>query len=201
MPSLRSRAWVLLKTITMQNVACPTITVASPSVMPSAEVNVAFRAMPVTMPGNVIGSTTRKLTVLRPKNSYRWTANAAIVPSTSAIAVAPTPTSAEFASDFHIPALCRGVLPPAQREPARRKGERPRRVERVDDDEKQWRVEEYQHHHGPAPDRAASAVGQHQTFSSAPVRRIASRYSTIAANGMIDSAAARGWLLAVTSWP
>jgi len=44
----------------MQNVACPMITVASPSVMPSAEVNVALSAMPVTMPGNVIGSTTRK---------------------------------------------------------------------------------------------------------------------------------------------
>ncbi len=68
-PSRRSRAWVLLKTMTMQNVAWPTITVARPSVTPSAEVNVAFSAMPVTMPGNVIGSTTRKLTTLRPKNS------------------------------------------------------------------------------------------------------------------------------------
>ena len=68
-PSLRRRAWVLLNTITMQNVACPMITVASPSVMPSADVNVAFRAMPVTMPGNVIGSTTRKLTTCLPKKS------------------------------------------------------------------------------------------------------------------------------------
>ena len=58
---------MLLNTITMQNVACPTITVASPSVTPSAEVKVAFRAIPVTMPGNVIGSTTRKLMVCLPK--------------------------------------------------------------------------------------------------------------------------------------
>ena len=67
MPSRRSRAWVLLNTITMQNVACPTMTVASPSVMPSAEVNVAFSAIPVTIPGSVIGNTTRKLMVCRPK--------------------------------------------------------------------------------------------------------------------------------------
>ncbi len=55
--------------MTTQNVAWPMITVASPSVTPSAEVKVAFSAMPVTMPGSVIGSTTRKLTVFRPKKS------------------------------------------------------------------------------------------------------------------------------------
>src|SRR4051795_988145 len=81
------------------------MTVARPSVTPSAEVNVAFSAMPVTMPGSVIGNTTRKLTTFRPKNAWRCTANAAIVPSTSAITVAPTPTTAELASDFHMPWL------------------------------------------------------------------------------------------------
>ncbi len=35
--------------------------------MPSAEVNVAFSAIPVTMPGSVMGSTTRKLIVCLPK--------------------------------------------------------------------------------------------------------------------------------------
>ena len=95
--------------MTMQNVAWPMITVARPSVMPSADVNVAFSAMPVTMPGSVIGSTTRKLTTSRPKNRYRCTANAAMVPSTNAIAVAPRPTTTELASDFHIPSLCHAV--------------------------------------------------------------------------------------------
>ena len=74
---------------------------------PSAEVNVAFSAIPVTMPGSVIGSTTRKLTVCLPKKSYRWTANAAIVPSTSAITVAPRPTTAELASDCPHPLAVR----------------------------------------------------------------------------------------------
>ena len=55
--------------MTMQNVACPMMTVARPSVTPSADVNVAFRAIPVTMPGSVIGNTTRKLTTCLPKKS------------------------------------------------------------------------------------------------------------------------------------
>ena len=38
-----------------------------------------------------------------PKKSYRWTASAAIVPSTRAIAVAARPTIAELASDVHMP--------------------------------------------------------------------------------------------------
>jgi hypothetical protein len=32
-----------------------------------------------------------------------------MVPSTNAIAVAPTPTTAELASDFHMPSLCHAV--------------------------------------------------------------------------------------------
>ena len=47
-------------------------------------------AMPVTMPGSAIGSTMRIDTASRPKNRYRATANDAIVPSTSATAVAPS---------------------------------------------------------------------------------------------------------------
>ena len=55
----------------MQNVACPTITVNSPSSTPSgcSMVRKAFdSAMPVTMPGSAIGRTTRSDTVSRPKN-------------------------------------------------------------------------------------------------------------------------------------
>ena len=46
--------------------------------------------MPVTMPGSAIGSSSTNETASRPKNRNRWTAKAASVPRTSAIAVAPT---------------------------------------------------------------------------------------------------------------
>src|SRR3954453_5336041 len=95
--------------MTMQNVAWPMITVANPSVIPSADVNVALSAIPVTIPGKVIGSTTRKLTTSRPKKRDRFTANAAMVPSTNAIAVAARPTTTEVPTDFHIPSLCHAV--------------------------------------------------------------------------------------------
>ena len=52
----------------MQNVACPQMIVKRPSWMPSTCVNVVFSAMPVTMPGSAIGSTTRNEIVSRPKN-------------------------------------------------------------------------------------------------------------------------------------
>ena len=63
----RSRATTLLKTTTMQNVAWPMMTVSRPSDTPSTCVNVAFSAMPVTMPGSAIGRTTRNETASRPK--------------------------------------------------------------------------------------------------------------------------------------
>ena len=55
----------------MQNVACPTMIVNSPSRTPngaSTSRNVAFSAMPVTIPGSASGSTTRNEIVSRPKN-------------------------------------------------------------------------------------------------------------------------------------
>ena len=51
--------------------------------------------MPVTMPGSAIGSTMTRLTALRPKKRWRVNANAASVPSTSAIAVAHSPVCTE----------------------------------------------------------------------------------------------------------
>ena len=54
----------------MQNVEWPTMTVNSPKSMPIGRSVVAIAldsAMPVTMPGSAIGSTTRIDTVLRPK--------------------------------------------------------------------------------------------------------------------------------------
>ena len=104
--------------------------------------NVAFSAMPVTMPGSVIGSTTSRLTTSRPKNRYRCTANAAMVPSTSAIAVAPRPTTTELASDFHMPSLFHAVDPPLCREAGRRERECARGVEGIDQYESQRNIEE-----------------------------------------------------------
>src|SRR4051812_46883386 len=44
--------------------------------------------MPVTIPGNAIGSTNRNEIASRPKNLKRWSANASAVPSSIATAVA-----------------------------------------------------------------------------------------------------------------
>ena len=68
-PSRRSRACTLLKTVTMQNVACATTTVNRLEL--DAEdrcVNTLLSAMPVTMPGSAIGRMISSETTLRPKN-------------------------------------------------------------------------------------------------------------------------------------
>lgn len=95
--------------VTMQNVACPTITVNRPSWIPSGDSTVRkalLSAMPVTMPGSAIGRMTSSDTVSRPKNRYRCTANAAIVPSTHATAVAPRPALTEVHSADRTPPFC-----------------------------------------------------------------------------------------------
>ena len=58
-----------------------------------------LRAMPVTIPGSAIGSTSRNEIVSRPKKRKRETPKAAIEPSTSAIPVAVRPTRTESHSD------------------------------------------------------------------------------------------------------
>ena len=85
------------------------MTVNSPKFTPSGcsvVVMALDSAMPVTMPGSAIGSTMRIDTASRPKNRYRATANDAIVPSTSATAVAPSPALTEAASASRAPGLC-----------------------------------------------------------------------------------------------
>src|SRR5579884_4432064 len=57
-------------------------------------------AIPVTMPGSAIGSTSRNEIVSRPKNRNRCTPNDASVPSTSAIAVAYAAAFSESQSAF-----------------------------------------------------------------------------------------------------
>jgi hypothetical protein len=56
-------------------------------------------AMPVTIPGRAIGSTSRNEIVSRPKKRKRATPKAAIEPSASAIPVAVSPTRTESHSD------------------------------------------------------------------------------------------------------
>ena len=78
------------------------MTVAIPSIAPKVW-NVEANAIPVTMPGRVSGSTTRKLIVDLPKNENRCTANAAIVPSISAISIAQSPANTEVATASRAP--------------------------------------------------------------------------------------------------
>ena len=93
----RSRATTLLKTTTMQNVAWPMMIANRPNGIPEAFTD-EFRAIAVTIPGSAIGSTSRNETELRPKNRKRWTANAAALPSTSAMRVTIVAICKEFPS-------------------------------------------------------------------------------------------------------
>jgi hypothetical protein len=61
--------------------------------------------MPVTMPGSAIGSTTSSDTVSRPKNRYRCTAKATMLPSTRATAVAPRPALTDVHAASRAPVL------------------------------------------------------------------------------------------------
>src|SRR4051795_647435 len=70
----------------MQKVACPTMIVVSEKMTPRLLKN-EFSAMPVMIPGSAIGSTSTRDTASRPKKRKRCTANAAIDPSSSEIAV------------------------------------------------------------------------------------------------------------------
>ena len=66
-PNRRYRAATLLKTTTIQKVACP-ITMVKKVNLPKKLVKTLFNAIPVTIPGNAIGSTKSKEMVSRPKN-------------------------------------------------------------------------------------------------------------------------------------
>ena len=71
-----------------------------PMSMPSAAVFIAeLSAIAVTIPGSAIGRTRAKLIPSRPKNRWRWTANAAAVPRMSATTVAPSAASTDVRND------------------------------------------------------------------------------------------------------
>src|SRR3981081_126895 len=89
----------------MQKVACPTTIVSSEKLRLLKLMN-EFSAIPVMIPGSAIGSTSTSDTASRPKKRKRSTANAAIVPSTIAIAVASSPARTESQSAWRTSALC-----------------------------------------------------------------------------------------------
>ncbi len=78
----------------MQNVACPATTVANPGVT-DASFMAESSATPVTTPGRAMGSVRAKVSDSLPGKRPRNIAAAAIVPSTSAIAVAQAATASE----------------------------------------------------------------------------------------------------------
>src|SRR6185437_3627875 len=71
----------------MQKVACPMMIVRSEKFVPP-QVKKELSAMPVMMAGSAIGSTSTSDTAPRPKKRKRYTANATIEPSSSAMQVA-----------------------------------------------------------------------------------------------------------------
>src|SRR3954452_13794061 len=87
--------------MTMQKVAWPmTIVVREKLTLPNAKNE--FSAIPVMIPGSASGRTSRNDTASRPKKRKRCTANAAIVPSASAIAVAISPARTDSHSASRI---------------------------------------------------------------------------------------------------
>ena len=92
-PNLRYLAATLLKTTTIQKVACPTIIVKIVN-SPKKLVNTLLRAIPVTIPGSAIGNTKSSEIESRPKNLYLDIAAAAREPKISAITVAKRATTA-----------------------------------------------------------------------------------------------------------
>src|SRR5690348_5639176 len=89
----------------MQKVACPMMMVVREKLTPLRLMK-ELSAMPVMIPGSAIGRTSRKEIASRPKNRKRWTANAAIDPSTTAIAVESSPARTDSHSAWRISASC-----------------------------------------------------------------------------------------------
>src|SRR4030088_2433197 len=88
----------------MQKVAWPITIVSSENVRLLKLMN-EFSAIPVMIPGSAIGSTSTSDTASRPKKRKRSTANAAIVPSTIAIAVASSPARTDSHSAWRTSVL------------------------------------------------------------------------------------------------
>src|SRR5580765_5585476 len=95
--------------MTTQNVAWPITIVHIDTVMCPAMKN-ELSAIPVTMPGSAIGSTSRNETASRPKNLKRATPTAAAEPSTSAAPVATSATRTESHNASRTSCECQATL-------------------------------------------------------------------------------------------
>src|SRR4051794_22089699 len=126
----------------------------------SASRKVALSAMPVTMPGSASGSTTRRETAPRPKNSNRDTARAASVPSTRAMSVAPTPAFTDVHSASRTPGLCTALSNHSSCRALERPALRAALVERVHDDHQDRHVDEGQDEAGGEAQSELGAAGQ-----------------------------------------
>src|SRR5919199_303580 len=89
----------------MQKVACPMTIVVSENRTPP-NVKKEFSAIPVMIPGSAIGRTSTSEIASRPKKRKRCTANAAVEPSASAIAVAISAARTDSQSAWRIASLC-----------------------------------------------------------------------------------------------
>src|SRR5260370_8452418 len=89
----------------MQNVVCPMTMVAVPSWIPVKEKN-EFSAIPVMMPGSASGSTSRNEIASRPKNAKLCSAYATAEPSSTATAVAISPTRTDSRSALRTSESC-----------------------------------------------------------------------------------------------
>src|SRR4030095_16327005 len=122
--------------MTTQNVACP-ITIVESERSRWLNVKNEFSAMPVMMPGSAIGRRSRNETASRPKNRKRAIAKAAAEPSTRA-----APGGGRGRTHREPQRLGHLLVVPRDAEPLRREArDRPalhiRRVERVDDDQRE----------------------------------------------------------------
>ncbi len=161
--------------------------------------NVVLRAMPVTTPGSAIGRTRTKLIESRPKNAKRCTAMAASVPSTRAMATAPSAASNEFMNASGMAELARAS--PNQRRVNPVGGQAMKELSL-----KAWmptmtsgryrkaRISHVAARRATRTQPASATRCLHHSESNAPSRRATRRYTIITMIGSIEYAAATGKL-------
>jgi len=152
------------------------------------------------MPGSAIGSTMSRLTVCLPKKSNRCSAKAASVPSRRAMSIAPRPTMTELPTAVHSASFSNAAT--HQRKENSSMGQLGMRAAlnelTMTSSSGTYMNTSTTPTMAPSTTRAPrvslSMIGLPYIRSRAPVRRVASRYSTTNATGTIENAAATGGL-------
>ena len=125
--------------------------------------NVVFSAMPVTMPGSAIGSTTRnEIGVAAEEPVARDGDTRPACPSTSAIAVAPSPAFSEVSSASRTPGLWNALREPLSEKLLDRPALHAPPVEGVERDDQQREVQERERQR--RRDRAAASGCRGETL-------------------------------------